>query len=60
MLSGEVWSTFCDLLRDAGDEIRRPGVTDPLDVAEGYRMLTRLLRGSLEGTLEWGTPAIPT
>ncbi len=59
LLSGEIWSTFCDLLRDAGDEILRPGMGDPLDVAEGYRMLTRLLRGALEGSLEWGDPLRP-
>jgi hypothetical protein len=47
------------MLRDAGDEIRRDGITDPLDVAEGYRMLTRLLRGALEGTLEYGVPSHP-
>lgn len=59
MMSGEMWSRFCDMLRDAGDEIRRPGIDDPLDVAEGYRMLTRLLRGNLEGSLEYGTPTHP-
>ena len=32
---------------------------DPLDVAEGYRMLTRLLRGSLESRLEYGDPLHP-
>ena len=31
----------------------------PLDVAEGYRMLTRLLRGSLESRLEYGDPLHP-
>ncbi len=59
LMSGELWDTFCDLLRDAGREILRPGMDDPLDVAEGYRMLTRLLRGALEGSLEWGDPLRP-
>jgi hypothetical protein len=59
LMSGEIWTTFCDLLRQAGDEIRRPGLDDPLDVAEGYRLLTRLLRGSLESVLEYGTPTHP-
>ena len=30
-----------------------------LDIAEGFRMLTRLLRGSLEGRLEYGDPEHP-
>jgi hypothetical protein len=59
LMTGEIWATFCDLLRQAGDEIRRPGLDDPLDVAEGYRLLTRLLRGSLESVLEYGTPTHP-
>jgi hypothetical protein len=57
--SGQAWAEFCDALKAAGDEILRPGIDDPLDIAEGYRMLTRLLRGSLEGRLEWGDPAHP-
>jgi hypothetical protein len=59
VISGEAWAEFCDLLKAAGDEVLRPGMTDPLDIAEGYRMLTRLLRGSLEGRLEWGDPDHP-
>lgn len=58
-MSGELWAQFCDLLKAAGDEVLRPGVNDPLDVAEGYRMLTRLLRGALEGRLEWGRASHP-
>src|SRR5579864_2623229 len=60
LMSGELWRTFCDQLKVAGDEILRPGLTDPLDVAEGLRMVTRLLRGALEGNLEWATPENPT
>jgi len=60
LLSGELWSSFCDDLKAAGDDILRPGVTDPLDVAEGFRMLTRLLRGALEDRLEWAFPANPS
>jgi hypothetical protein len=59
LLSGAAWAEFCDLLKAAGEEVRRLGVTDPLDIAEGYRMLTRLLRGSLENRLEYGYPAHP-
>lgn len=59
VVSGEAWAEFCDALKAAGEDILRPGVTDPLDIAEGYRMLTRLLRGDLEGRLEYGYPAFP-
>jgi hypothetical protein len=60
LLSGELWSSFCDDLKAAGDDILRPGLNDPLDVAEGFRMLTRLLRGALEDRLEWAFPANPS
>jgi hypothetical protein len=57
--SGVAWAEFCDALKAAGDEVLRPGMDDPLDIAEGYRMLTRLLRGSLESRLEYGDPRTP-
>jgi hypothetical protein len=59
VVSGAAWAEFCDALKAAGDEVLREGVDDPLDIAEGYRMLTRLLRGSLESRLEYGDPAFP-
>lgn len=60
VVSGAAWDEFCDLLRDAGREVLRPGIHgDPLDIAEGYRMITRLLRGQLESTLEYGYPKHP-
>ena len=41
----DTWATFCDLLRESGDVVLRVGTPDDaLDHAEGYRMLTRLLR----------------
>src|ERR1700730_7864234 len=57
--TGQAWAEFCDALKQAGEEVLRPGIEDPLDIAEGYRMLTRLLRGSLEGRLEYGDPDFP-
>jgi hypothetical protein len=57
--SGAAWAEFCDALKAVGDEVLRPGLDDPLDITEGYRMLTRLLRGSLESRLEYGDPANP-
>jgi len=59
VVSGQVWAEFCDALKATGEEVLRPGVDDPLDIAEGYRMLTRLLRGSLENRLEYGDPTHP-
>ena len=49
VVDGTAWREFCDLLADAGEAILAEGnPDDPLDRAEGFRMLTRLLRGSLE------------
>ena len=60
VVDGTAWREFCDLLADAGESILAEGnPDDPLDRAEGFRMLTRLLRGSLESHLEYATPATP-
>src|SRR5271155_2341102 len=48
LYSGQVWRDFCMRLADAGDLILRPDVpNDPLDHAEGYRFLTRMVRLAL-------------
>ena len=60
VVDGTAWREFCDLLADAGESILADGnPDDPLDRAEGYRMLTRLLRGVLESHLEHARPAHP-
>ncbi len=60
VVDGTAWREFCDLLADAGDSILAEGnPDDPLDRAEGYRMLTRLLRGVLESHMEHARPAHP-
>lgn len=60
VVDGTAWREFCDLLADAGEAILADGnPDDPLDRAEGFRMLTRLLRGALEGQMENGRPAHP-
>jgi Protein of unknown function (DUF1214) len=60
VIDGTAWREFCDLLATAGDTILADGnPDDPLDRAEGFRMLTRLLRGALESTLEYGRAEIP-
>ncbi len=60
VVDGVAWREFCDLLADAGDAILAEGnPSDPLDRAEGFRMLSRLLRGALENKLEYGTASHP-
>jgi hypothetical protein len=60
VLSGAVWREFCRGLESAGEAILAPGnPEDPFERAEGYRMLTRLLRGALEAQLEHATPTHP-
>ena len=60
VVDGTAWREFCDLLADAGEVVLAEGnPDDPLDRAEGFRMLTRLLRGALENQLEYGRPTHP-
>jgi hypothetical protein len=60
VVDGTAWREFCDLLAGAGEAILAEGnPDDPLDRAEGFRMLTRLLRGALENKLEYGRPSHP-
>ena len=60
VVDGTAWREFCDLLADAGQVILAEGnPDDPMDRAEGWRMLTRLLRGALESRLEHGRPETP-
>ena len=60
VVDGTAWREFCGLLADAGEVILAEGnPADPLDRAEGYRMLTRLLRGALESKLEYGRATEP-
>src|SRR6478736_5117752 len=60
VVDGTAWREFCDLLADAGAAILEDGnPDDPLDRAEGFRMLTRLLRGALENKLEYGRATQP-
>jgi len=60
VVDGTAWREFCGLLADAGGAILAEGnPADPLDRAEGFRMLTRLLRGALESKLEYGRATEP-
>jgi hypothetical protein len=60
VVDGTAWREFCDLLADAGEAVLAEGnPDDPFDRTEGFRMLTRLLRGALETHLENGRPTHP-
>ena len=58
VVSGEAWHEFCDALRAAGDLVQQRSTSD-LDRAEGYRFLTRLLRGGLHSFIEGGDTRFP-
>lgn len=60
VISGQVWSDFCDQLKRAGQQILRPEApASALDRAEGWRYLSRLLRIGLEMHLEYADPDFP-
>lgn len=60
VLDGSAWEAFCDALKEAGKIIQSDKAPkDPMNQAEGYRYLTRLLRGGLEGALEFRDPMFP-
>jgi hypothetical protein len=60
VLSGAAWDQFCDALKEVGKlvlDARAP--SDPLDRAEGYRFLMRLVRYGFESFLEYNDPLFP-
>jgi hypothetical protein len=60
VLSGAAWEQFCDALKDVGklvQDARAP--SDPVDRAEGYRFLMRLVRYGFESFLEYADPLHP-
>ncbi|MBY0400198.1 hypothetical protein K2X89_07880 [Myxococcota bacterium] len=60
MRSGEVWAQFCDELKALGTEILRPTAPSAsVDLAEGHRFLTRMLRSAFELIVESGDAAVP-
>ncbi len=60
IVDGRAWSDFCDGLKAAGETVLRAGTpATPLDRAEGWRYLTRLLRAGLEAQVEFGDPRYP-
>ena len=61
LLSGRAWVEFCDALKDVGTLVLDPRApADPLDRAEGYRFLMRLVRYGFENFLEFNDPLAPT
>ncbi|MGI9283102.1 MAG: DUF1214 domain-containing protein [Endozoicomonas sp.] len=60
VIDGRVWEEFCDALKEAGKIIQsEKAPKDAFNQAEGYRYLTRLLRGGLESFLEHRDSAFP-
>jgi hypothetical protein len=60
IVDGTAWREFCDLIADAGEVVLAQGVpSDPMNRAEGWRMLTRLLRAGLETRMEYGRASEP-
>ena len=60
VIDGSVWDEFCDALKAAGRILKSERAPqDAFNQAEGYRYLTRLLRGGLESFLEFRDPQFP-
>ena len=60
VLDGTAWTEFCDRLKAAGNHILSDAApADPLNRAEGFRYLTRLMRCSLEAFVEYADPLYP-
>lgn len=60
IVDGTTWDEFCDALKAAGQVLKsEKAPQDAFNQAEGYRYLTRLLRGGLESFLEFGDSAYP-
>lgn len=61
ILSPDVWRDFCRRLEAAGEIVTgAEAAANPLDRAEGYRYLTRLLRIALDMQLEHADPDFPS
>ena len=60
LLNGATWNAFCDALRDAGEVVlAEHAPASPLDRAEGFRYLTRLLQAALVMYVEFADPLHP-
>jgi len=60
LASGQAWSDFCDGMKAAGQDILRASAPKtPLDLAEGHRYLTHVLRSAFDLIVEGGDPQHP-
>jgi hypothetical protein len=60
VLSGEIWQAFADAIQRAGEVVTAPHApSSPMDRAEGYRYLTRLLNAALTMYVEFADPDYP-
>lgn len=60
LASGQAWSDFCDSLKPLGAQLlRETAPKSALDLAEGHRYLTRMLRNAFELILEGANPDAP-
>lgn len=60
ILDGDVWNDFCDELKELGQQVfRKEAPDDLLTRAQGFRFLTRLLRGGLESRVDYADPQYP-
>jgi hypothetical protein len=60
LASGAAWDEFCEALKERGKDLLRPTAPkSPLDLAEGHRYLTQMVRSCFELIMEGGDPARP-
>lgn len=63
VMNGSLWNEFCDSFKASGEVVMREhilrGPHPELDRIEGFRYLTRMLRGGLESYLEYSDPLFP-
>jgi hypothetical protein len=60
VIDGTAWREFCDELKSLADIITREDTpNDAFNRAEGFRYLTRLLRNSLNATMEYSDEEFP-
>jgi hypothetical protein len=60
IMNGSMWADFCDKLKGAGELICTPeSPDDVMNRALGHRLLLRLLRGGLEGSIDYADPQYP-
>jgi len=58
VVEGHAWAEFCDKLKAAGDLVLSRSESD-LDRTEGFRFLSRLVRGGLSSFVEAGDSRFP-